>query len=100
MIGTGSWYETMYNNERQIAVAETGETLLLSDPYRMASLSGISEMVLDGYLSNYYDFPHPFRSMAKEIRPIEGPLHGSSPGKRLMIIAFFKLKGNFRDSGR
>ena len=44
LIGTGSWYETMYNNERQIAVAKTGETLLLSEPYRMASLSEISEM--------------------------------------------------------
>lgn len=100
LIGTGSWYETIYNNERQIAVAETGKTLLLSDPYRMASLSGISEMVLDGYLSNYYGFPHPLNSIAKKLRPIEGPLHGSSPGKRLMIIVFFKLKGSFIDSGR
>ncbi|MCY4513077.1 MAG: hypothetical protein OXB86_05260, partial [Bdellovibrionales bacterium] len=100
LIGSGTWYETIYSNEKQMAVAKTGETLFLSEPYRMASLSGIPEKVLDGYLANFHGIPHLSRSVSKGITPPNGPFHGSSPGKRLMLISFFKLKGNFMDSGK
>ena len=94
LLGTGTWYETIYNNKKQTAVAKTGETLLLSEPYRMHILSGDSEKIphVNAYVSA------PFGRRPKiSFTPFEGTLHGSSPGKRLLIIAFFRLKDNFMD---
>ena len=40
LIGSGSLYETIHNNEKQTALVKTGEILFLSEPYRMHALSG------------------------------------------------------------
>ena len=71
LIGSGSWYETTYNKEKEIAVAKTGETLLLSEPYRSNTLSEVQ----------------------RDVSTL-GAMHGSSPGKRLVIVVFFELKSN------
>ena len=86
--GRGTWYETIYNNERQIAVAKTGETLLMSEPYRIHTLSGVPEAVLKDYLLDP-DGKHELPD-GKLFVPIKGAFHGSSPGERLVIVAGFE----------
>ena len=95
LIGSGSWYETIHNNEKQTAVVKTGETLFLSEPYRMHALSGTPETVLDAYMSKpdgYHQLPN-----GQPFIPFEGASHGSSSGKRLIIVAIFELQSDPRD---
>lgn len=100
LTGASTWYETIYNSQKLMAVAKTGETLFLSEPYRMALLSGIPEKVLDEYLANFHRMPHLSNSTSEGITLPHGPFHGSSHGKRFMLISFFKLKDSFMDSGK
>ena len=90
VIGRGSWYETTHDQKIQITTVKTGEMLLLSEPYRSNLFFGVPKEVLDTYIlkSSLLDKLSDTESPA----PIKGASHGSSPGKRLVIVTLFELK--------